>query len=88
MAKNEVMCLPHQITSKEIFYNWSKLTMIHFLRLVEAPVQRRASQSFNKINVLLAGGGGERLLERLFKGLNTPALLHVSQEVTETSLGA
>ena len=58
MAKNEVMCLPHQITSKEIFYNWSKLTMIHFLRLVEAPVKHRASQSFNKINVLLAGGEG------------------------------
>lgn len=56
-AKNEVVCLPHQITSKEIFCNWSKLTMIHFLRLVETPVQRRASQSFTEINVLLAGVG-------------------------------
>lgn len=31
--------------------------MIHFLRLVETPVQRRASQSFTEINVLLAGVG-------------------------------
>ena len=52
VAKTKVTCLPHQITSKAMFYNWSKWTMIHFLRLKDAPVKHRASQSFNKISIL------------------------------------
>lgn len=49
LAKNKVTCLPHQTASKEMLYNWLKLTVIQFLRLAEAPVKHTASQSFNKI---------------------------------------
>ena len=87
MTKNEVTCPPHQITSKEVFYNWSKLTMIPFPKPVEAPIKHIASPSFNKSVIYELGGGGGSW-EGYLQHLNTPALVHMSQEVTETSLGA
>lgn len=57
--------------------------MIHFLRLVEAPVKHGAPQSFNKIGVLLAGEKGHDGWGGYLQHLNALAFLHVSQEVTE-----
>lgn len=87
MTKNDITCPPHQITSKEVFCNWSNLAMIPFLKLVEAPVKHIVLPSFNKISDLLTGWGGWQLGSYL-RHPNTPALVHMSQEVTETSLGA
>lgn len=90
MAKNEVTCLPHQITSKKMPYNQPKLTTIHFLQLVEAPrfTRHTASPSFSKISDLLAGGWGCGCWVGSPWCLNTPALVHGAQELTEASLGA
>lgn len=86
-AKNEVTCPPHQITSKETFYHWSKLTKICFLRLWRL-LWNIASQFFHKISVLLAQGRGSDRWRGYLQCLNILSLVCVSQEVTETSSGA